>query len=345
MQCKYCNSQIKDSAKICPFCGRSVSESSEGMRHDADAVFEREDSYQKSRQSARRASRTAPKVSAKPEKKDDYFDDDYQDSGSSSKSKSGIKAVIIIAVLVLVLAGGVFFLFKGGYLDSIVSKVSSDKETVSEKESEAEKISVTAAVQETTAKAEDYKTGYYMVTKKGGAGMFTSNKIYSESAFHIAASDTYVEIKAFLYEDGYTLGFAADGTQYFGWIKMTDVEYAPDYKPQSETNNTTKSAETTKRSETTTKKTAETTAKPAETTTKASETTTYKYTSTGSYSVSDSVGDSLNVRKGPGTSYDVVKELSIGDKVTVVEWNGNWAHITVNGEDVGYVSGTYLDKE
>ena len=40
MQCKYCNSQIKDSAKICPFCGRSVSPSNEGMRHDADTVFE-----------------------------------------------------------------------------------------------------------------------------------------------------------------------------------------------------------------------------------------------------------------------------------------------------------------
>ena len=338
MQCKYCNSQIKDSAKICPFCGRSVSSSSEGMRHDADAVFEHEASYQKPKQSAKKTPKTSPKPAPKPANTDEYFDDKYSDSDSSSKSKSGIKAVIIIAVAILVLAAGVFFLFKGGYLDSLIAKVSSGKEITTEDTGATVKADEPTVTPETTTKAQDYKTGYYKVTKKGGAGMFTSNKIYSESAFHIAASDTYVEIKAFLYEDGYTLGFAADGTQYFGWLKMTDVEYAPDYKPQSEANNTTKSAETTKRSETTTKK-------PAETTTKAPETTTYKYTSTGRYAVSDSVGDSLNVRKGPGTSYDVVKELKIGDKVTVVEWNGNWAHITVNGEDIGYVSGTYLDKD
>ena len=334
MQCKYCNSQIKDSAKICPFCGRSVSPSNEGMRRDADAVFEHEASYQKPKQKPQKPQKVQRNTEIK---KEDIYADDYGDINPNGKSKSGIKAVIIIAVVVLVLAGGTFFLFKGGYLDTLIAKVSSSKETTTEDTGITVKADEPTVIPETTVKAEDYKTGYYKVTKKGGAGMYTSNKINSESAFHIAASDTYIELKAFLYENGYALGFAADGTQYFGWVKMTDVEYAPDFKPQSETNNTTKAAETTKKTETTTKKPAETTKTP--------ETTTYKNTSTGKYSVSDSVGDSLNVRKGPGTNYDVVKELNIGDKVTVVEWDGNWAHITVNGEDVGYVSGTYLDKD
>lgn len=345
MQCKYCNSQIKDSAKICPFCGRSVSALNDGMRRDADTVFEHEASYQKPKQKPQKAQRNTEI------KKDEIHADDYGDENMKSGSKSGIKAVVIIAVVVLILAGGTFFLFKGGYLDALTAKISSSKEITTDDTGITASAAETSAVPETTVKPEDYKTGYYKVTKKGGAGMYTSNRINSESAFHIAASDTYVEIKAFLYEDGYSLGFAADGTQYFGWLKMTDVEYDPDYVPQSETNKTTKSEETTKKAETTTKKSVETTAKPAETTTKtaettkSAETTTYKYTAAGNYSVSDSVGDSLNVRKGPGTDYDVVKELKIGDKVTVVEWNGNWAHITVDGEDVGYVSGTYLDKE
>ncbi|MEC1377420.1 N-acetylmuramoyl-L-alanine amidase [Heyndrickxia oleronia] len=50
---------------------------------------------------------------------------------------------------------------------------------------------------------------------------------------------------------------------------------------------------------------------------------------------------SLNVRKGPDTSYAAIGYLKSGDKVTVYSIANNWAYIT-NGSLTGYVSATYL---
>jgi len=316
MQCKYCAYQIKPGVKICPNCGRSVSLDSEGMRHDDGVIYEKESDYKK--QKPRRHS----------------VSDSHDNTDADKKKMStGLKAVIIIAVVILIAAGATFFLFKGGYLDSLLKKNGGAEESSAPQVVQIKEESSTQPDEENTganAENEKYKTGYYKVTKSNGAAMFESNRIYSESTIHIAAQNTYVEIKAFEYTDSYVLGFACENGKYYGWLKMSDVEYADGYTPQQT------AAATTER---TTVKPAETTAKPAETTASQS------VKQTGRYTVSDSVGDNLNVRKGPGTDYDVVKSLDIGSNVTVIEWDGNWAHISVNGEDAGYVYGEYIEKE
>ncbi len=62
-------------------------------------------------------------------------------------------------------------------------------------------------------------------------------------------------------------------------------------------------------------------------------------------------GGSLNVRTGPGTSYDLLKSggtsitLSSGQKVSIIAKNGKWYHIKFvqNGKNLkGYVNGSYI---
>ena len=54
--------------------------------------------------------------------------------------------------------------------------------------------------------------------------------------------------------------------------------------------------------------------------------------------------DSLNVRKGPSTSFDIIGQLNGGDKVHVVGKSGNWYKIEYNGT-YGYVSGSYIELD
>ena len=51
----------------------------------------------------------------------------------------------------------------------------------------------------------------------------------------------------------------------------------------------------------------------------------------------------LNLRKGPGTSYSVIKTLSKGTAVTVHSSNNGWSKVSVNGVE-GYVSTSYLSS-
>ena len=51
--------------------------------------------------------------------------------------------------------------------------------------------------------------------------------------------------------------------------------------------------------------------------------------------------DGLNVRKGPGTSYDVVGKYSDGQEVKVHEEDGSWRYVSGNGVE-GYVHSAYL---
>ena len=51
----------------------------------------------------------------------------------------------------------------------------------------------------------------------------------------------------------------------------------------------------------------------------------------------------LNLRKGPGTSYSVVKTLSKGTAVTVHSSNNGWSNVSANGVE-GYVSTSYLSS-
>ncbi len=57
----------------------------------------------------------------------------------------------------------------------------------------------------------------------------------------------------------------------------------------------------------------------------------------------------LNLRKGPGTSYDVIKELPKGEVVWIFGENSEWYYVGVNGDgnryvytDVGFVSKQYV---
>lgn len=56
--------------------------------------------------------------------------------------------------------------------------------------------------------------------------------------------------------------------------------------------------------------------------------------------ISDS---SVNFRKEPNTSSDVIKTLSVNTKVTISAENGNWYKVTI-GDDTGYVSKDYISN-
>lgn len=55
----------------------------------------------------------------------------------------------------------------------------------------------------------------------------------------------------------------------------------------------------------------------------------------------------LNVRSGPGTSYDVIGGLTNGTQVVVLEVTDGWCHVLYSNKSgqaaIGYVSGSYLD--
>ncbi|TPB27153.1 hypothetical protein DIJ63_39030, partial [Burkholderia pseudomallei] len=55
------------------------------------------------------------------------------------------------------------------------------------------------------------------------------------------------------------------------------------------------------------------------------------------------ITESLNVRTGPGTSYDKIGTLSKGSKVEVVEESDGWSKIKFN-DGYGYVSTNYLSE-
>lgn len=54
--------------------------------------------------------------------------------------------------------------------------------------------------------------------------------------------------------------------------------------------------------------------------------------------------DSLNVRKGPSISFDIIGKLSGGDKVKVIGESNGWYKIEYNGT-YGYVSGSYIELD
>ena len=54
--------------------------------------------------------------------------------------------------------------------------------------------------------------------------------------------------------------------------------------------------------------------------------------------------DSLNVRKGLSTSFDIIGQLNGGDKVSIVGKSDNWYKIEYNGT-YGYVSGSYIELD
>lgn len=50
----------------------------------------------------------------------------------------------------------------------------------------------------------------------------------------------------------------------------------------------------------------------------------------------------LNIRKGPGTNYEIIGKLDKGDYVVVLSIANGWAKVIFDGTKLGYVSSTYL---
>ena len=72
------------------------------------------------------------------------------------------------------------------------------------------------------------------------------------------------------------------------------------------------------------------------------ETTPPASSSSGSGSAGTVTADSLNVRKGPGTKYDSVGKVYKGDKVTILETDGNWGKTEKGWISLKYVK---MDKD
>lgn len=68
-------------------------------------------------------------------------------------------------------------------------------------------------------------------------------------------------------------------------------------------------------------------------------TTTTPNTSTGT--TLTVTGNTLRVRSGPGTNYEVVSSLAKGDKVTKLGQEGDWYRIQTSDGKTGYISTQY----
>ena len=60
-----------------------------------------------------------------------------------------------------------------------------------------------------------------------------------------------------------------------------------------------------------------------------------------SFGVKGTTTGNVNFRKGPGTSYGVIRTLSTGTTVTVTSVEGKWAKVSANGT-TGYISTSYF---
>lgn len=55
------------------------------------------------------------------------------------------------------------------------------------------------------------------------------------------------------------------------------------------------------------------------------------------------ISETLNVRSGPGTGYDIVTTLNYGDKLTFISYEGEWLYIYVNDKQLnGWVNYKYV---
>lgn len=55
-------------------------------------------------------------------------------------------------------------------------------------------------------------------------------------------------------------------------------------------------------------------------------------------------GANLNVRSGPSTNYSIITKLKDKESVIVLETKNSWSKILYNGNNIGYVSATYLSN-
>lgn len=55
-------------------------------------------------------------------------------------------------------------------------------------------------------------------------------------------------------------------------------------------------------------------------------------------------GNGVNLRTGPGTSYDKIVSLSKGAKVKIWSESGNWYYVTTSGNAKGWMSKNYISE-
>lgn len=53
----------------------------------------------------------------------------------------------------------------------------------------------------------------------------------------------------------------------------------------------------------------------------------------------------VNVRSGPGKSYDAVGRAYLGDTVTVLQWQNGWAECRYSGNATGWISGSFISTK
>ncbi len=52
----------------------------------------------------------------------------------------------------------------------------------------------------------------------------------------------------------------------------------------------------------------------------------------------------VNIRKGPGTDFDIVQQLQMGEEVQVAESGDDWVETFIDGKKVGYVFAAILER-
>ena len=55
--------------------------------------------------------------------------------------------------------------------------------------------------------------------------------------------------------------------------------------------------------------------------------------------------ESLNVRSGPGTEYDIAGNLVENDRVKLLELEDSWYKIEFDDGKIGYASAKYIQEE
>lgn len=53
-------------------------------------------------------------------------------------------------------------------------------------------------------------------------------------------------------------------------------------------------------------------------------------------------GENVNIRKGPGLTYDVLKKLNKGAKISIIQMSGSWYKVKTSEGIIGWVSSSYI---
>jgi len=57
------------------------------------------------------------------------------------------------------------------------------------------------------------------------------------------------------------------------------------------------------------------------------------------------IGSVVNIRKGPGTSFDINHQANIGDILEVLNESNNWYYVKTTSGDVGWITGDYISLQ